>query len=700
MDLRKTIRNILFEQEKFELNESFLYRSDDSLKNVVQSMKNIFLNVKYSLEQIHKMAFFANHIKNDLQTYKNFLLLKYNKKAKKDFYEKFKSFIEEIDVDLIDVIQLKQFFNKVIQIFKNEKSTDEAKLKLEKVFDDYCNDFDDYSEKLLNKVKEKISNNEFYEPLKNINIVTSKIDLKEFLKQKYLLQIELLKLQEWVKDNGKKVLIVFEGRDAAGKGSAIQMFIENLNPKHYRVETFDIPTKEEKKKWFKRYKDRLPKEGEIVFFDRSWYNRGYVEPAMGYCEKKEYKNFMNDVNGFESKLLNSGFNVVKLWFSVSKDTQKLRFEARKSNPLKYWKFSDNDEKTMSKWDSFTKYINKMLKHTNTKECPWMIIDSNDYRNSKINAIRKVLSKFNYDEKDLSVLYESKNKKNEDKFIFLDIDGVLIEFKNEESVNHEDFNYDKDWHKEGVDNVNKLVNETGAKVVITSSYRKTKSLKELQDKFDEVGLKFKIHGITSNDKLTRGTEVEDYVKEHNIKHFVVIDDQNHDFHNVCPECFVKVTVNKGFSKENLNKAIKIFSKGLNENIKPTVVYSAVVIENDSDIKKLDDIFKKYTVNGWEKPANYHLTISPGKFPETLYLRGDLNKEVELKIESIGISDKAIAVGVSGYYTRKDNPHITIAFNKAEGGKPADSDDISNWEQIDNLSVVGTIREIGEKNIVLK
>ena len=560
MNLRKIIRDTLFKQSKSGLEEAFLYRSEDSLKNVIQSLKNLFLNVKYSLEQTHKLSFFSNHFKKDLQTYKNHLFMNYNKHSKKEFYKSFKLFIEEIDGNLIKEIELKEFLNKIIIIFKSDLSTDEAKIKLEKIFDGYCDSFDDKALKLLERVKEKISESEFYEPLKNINIVTSKIDLKEFLKQKYLLQIELLKLQEWVKDNNKKVLVIFEGRDAAGKGSAIQMFIENLNPKRLRVETFDVPTEEEKKNWFKRYKEKLPKKGEIVFFDRSWYNRGYVEPAMEYCSKEDYKNFMNNVNDFEQNVLDSGVKLVKLWFSVSKDTQKLRFESRKSNPLRYWKFSKNDEETMSKWDLFTKYINKMFKRTNTKECPWIIIDSNDERNAKINAIRKVLLRFNYDEKDPSVLYESENKKKENKYIFLDIDGVLIKFKDSKSVKHFEFNEKKFWDKEAIKDINELVKETNAKIIISSSYRKTKTIKEMEAEFKKVGLDVKIHGVTPSLKdLKRGDEVKKYVDDNNIKNFIIIDDQEHNFKDIFPDKFIHTQTSVGFTKEELEKAAKLLNK---------------------------------------------------------------------------------------------------------------------------------------------
>ena len=203
------------------------------------------------------------------------------------------------------------------------------------------------------------------------------------------LQIELLKLQEWVVENKKKVLIIFEGRDAAGKSANIEAFTDNLNPKHYRVETFDIPTEDEKKNWFKRYIKVLPKEGEIVFFDRSWYNRGIIEPAMGYCTPEQYEEFMDDVNDFEEWVLHHGIQVFKFWLDIEKSKQIARFEMRKRDPLKYWKFSDNDHKILKKWDKLSPYIERVLNETN-QHVPWKKINSDDKLNGILESIQIVL----------------------------------------------------------------------------------------------------------------------------------------------------------------------------------------------------------------------------------------------------------------------------------------------------------------------
>lgn len=231
----------------------------------------------------------------------------------------------------------------------------------------------------------------------------SKMSKTSYKKQKIQLQIEMVKLQEWAVKNGKKIAIVFEGRDAAGKGSSIKRFTEWLNPKHFRVVALGIPTEEESNNWFERYEKHLPKEGEIVFFDRSWYNRAVIEPTMGYCSKSQYKDFMSKVNDWEEKLVNDD-NIIlfKFWFSIKQDKQIERFELRKESPLKYWKFSPNDKKAINKWDVITNYKEQMFNRTSTELVPWTIIKSNDKRISRLNSMRYVLSKFDYDDKNTEI----------------------------------------------------------------------------------------------------------------------------------------------------------------------------------------------------------------------------------------------------------------------------------------------------------
>jgi len=219
----------------------------------------------------------------------------------------------------------------------------------------------------------------------------------------YDLQVDLLRMQEWVQKNGKKVAIVFEGRDAAGKGSTIKRFIERLKPSGVRVVALGIPTEEEKNNWFARYEKYLPKAGEIVFFDRSWYNRAVVEPAMGYTTEERYRDFMENVNEWESNIIESGTVLIKLWFSITKEKQLLRFKLRQDSPLKYWKFSPNDLKSMSKWDIITMYKEQMFSKTSTDKSPWVIINSNDKKVARLNAMRYVLSEIPYGDKNKNIL---------------------------------------------------------------------------------------------------------------------------------------------------------------------------------------------------------------------------------------------------------------------------------------------------------
>ena len=229
----------------------------------------------------------------------------------------------------------------------------------------------------------------------------SKIGRKQFKKELLPLQVELLKLQEHVKDTNIPVAIVMEGRDSAGKGSTIRKMTEYLDPKYYKVVALGIPTEDERKNWFKRYEQYI-EPGKITFFDRSWYNRGIVEPVMGYGSEEEYFNFMNNVNDFEQSLIDRGVLLFKFWLSITAKTQKKRFELRKNSPLKYWKFSPNDEKSIDKWDDYTKYKEKVL--TQTKEAqPWTVVDSNDKRIGTLNLLRHILKNVDYKDKDESNL---------------------------------------------------------------------------------------------------------------------------------------------------------------------------------------------------------------------------------------------------------------------------------------------------------
>jgi polyphosphate kinase 2 len=225
---------------------------------------------------------------------------------------------------------------------------------------------------------------------------------KVYRKELYYLQVELLKLQEWLRKTGKTVILVFEGRDSAGKGSSIKKFVENLNPRYYNVVALGIPTTEDRKNWWDRYKREI-KPGMINLFDRSWYNRGLVEPAMGYGSPEEYEDFMENVENFENDLVKEGDYLFKLWFSIDKPTQARRFKMRQQSPLKYWKYSPNDSKMQDLWDRFTEFKEKLFDKTSTVNHPWVIIDAEDKRISGLNAIRYILKNIPYSNKNKEIL---------------------------------------------------------------------------------------------------------------------------------------------------------------------------------------------------------------------------------------------------------------------------------------------------------
>ncbi|MCW0485651.1 polyphosphate kinase 2 [Riemerella anatipestifer] len=223
-----------------------------------------------------------------------------------------------------------------------------------------------------------------------------KIEYEDELK---LLQAELVNLQNWIKNTGKKVAIIFEGRDASGKGGTIKRFAEHLNPRAMRIVALNKPTDVERGQWyFRRYIKELPNSGEIVFFDRSWYNRAVVEPVMGFCTPEQYEEYMVQVPEFEHMLYESGTHIIKFWFSVSKDEQLFRFNSRLQNPLKKWKYSPVDEKGQELWDEFTKYKNQMFSRTHNAFSPWVVVKSDNKKRARLEAIRYVLSQFDYEGK--------------------------------------------------------------------------------------------------------------------------------------------------------------------------------------------------------------------------------------------------------------------------------------------------------------
>ncbi|WP_095533205.1 polyphosphate kinase 2 [Jiulongibacter sediminis] len=257
------------------------------------------------------------------------------------------------------------------------------------------------------------------------------IDVKKTLKNlKYedelkQLQAELVDLQQWVMKHKKRVAILFEGRDAAGKGGSIKRFTEHLNPRAMRVVALNKPTEVERGQWyFRRYIKELPEPGEIVFFDRSWYNRAVVEPVMGFCTDEQYKRFMIQVPEFEHMLYEDGVLLIKFWFSISKDEQQKRFLSRMENPLKKWKFSPVDMKGQELWDKYTYFKEEMFSNTHTSFSPWIIVKTNSKKTARLESIKYVLSRFDYSRRNSSKAH-----------LFPDPNVIMRYFRNAEQIDN-------------------------------------------------------------------------------------------------------------------------------------------------------------------------------------------------------------------------------------------------------------------------
>ncbi|MBA5249204.1 MAG: polyphosphate kinase 2 [Gammaproteobacteria bacterium] len=232
-----------------------------------------------------------------------------------------------------------------------------------------------------------------------------KMSVEEYESEKYLLQTELLKAQDWIKSRDQKIILLFEGRDAAGKGGTIKRFMEHLNPRAARVIALEKPSLTELGQWyFQRYIKHFPTNGEMVLFDRSWYNRAGVERVMGFCKNSEYLEFMRQAPLLERMLVNDGFILSKYWFSVSRQEQLRRFHLRKNDPLKRWKLSDIDLQSLNKWEQYTQARKDMFFYTNTADSPWIAIKSDDKKRARINCIRHFLHNLDYANKDTKIVF--------------------------------------------------------------------------------------------------------------------------------------------------------------------------------------------------------------------------------------------------------------------------------------------------------
>jgi polyphosphate kinase len=392
-----------------ELIQNAYQKYNDSVdfKDKMVIVTEDFYDIKEEIDLSKLDSVSVQQIKHNLITrlgeYRTYILdnISYNTKTNKIEYKNFERIEDRVILreltnefgDIVDIINISPFLRKINQLL--ELKLRNTKKRVREAFDEY-----------YKSIEERIENSK----LKNIDgeldefeSEGSLLGRKQYESEKYNIQIELLKLQEWVIKNNKKLAIVFEGRDAAGKGSTIKRFIEYLNPKGFKVVALGLPSDEEKNNWFKRYEKYLPAPGEMVFFDRSWYNRAVVEPAMGYCTEEQYTDFIKNVLSWEEDLiLKNDVILIKFWFSITKEKQLTRFELRQKSPLKYWKFSPNDAKVIDKWDIISKYKKQMFLNTTSRISPWVIVNSNDKKIGRLNAMRYLLSVVPYEGKDESV----------------------------------------------------------------------------------------------------------------------------------------------------------------------------------------------------------------------------------------------------------------------------------------------------------
>jgi polyphosphate kinase 2 len=365
-----------------------------------------FINEELRIEDVDPTTLdtLKSNFLTRLGEYKTFILanINYNFETNKVEYRDFdkievpvmmRELSNEFSEELIEELNLQTFLLKLNQILELKKRN--TKRKIRESFDEYYSSID----KRIEEIRTAGSRDDLFDEFEGEGSIVPR---RQYESEKYKIQIELLKLQEWVKKNGKKVVIVFEGRDAAGKGSTIKRFTEYLDPRGFRVVALGIPTEEEKRNWFARYESHFPNPGEIVFFDRSWYNRAVVEPAMGYCTEEQYQDFMDKVTDWEEKMIRNDVILIKLWFSITQDKQIKRFELRQKSPLKYWKFSPNDAAVLDKFEIIGNFKRQMFQQTSSRLSPWVVINSNDKKIGRLNAMRYVLSKINYDEKDTQV----------------------------------------------------------------------------------------------------------------------------------------------------------------------------------------------------------------------------------------------------------------------------------------------------------
>jgi polyphosphate kinase 2 len=526
---------ILITKEQVEklINENFFRPEDNPLDDFYECAKDLLSNLRTIIHHKHKVHFFVDRLK--------------------------KAAVRLKHVDTISTVKLQKIINALLNEYDKDivkefgilgllKNIDEKKKN--KYINNFIESLDAEVEELIGYYSNKINTDKEYDVFNIMKGSKNMLSPKEFHSKIYGLQIELLKLQEWVVDKNKRVLVIFEGRDAAGKSANIEAFTNNLNPKHCRVETFDIPTDEEKKDWFKRYIKVLPKPGEIVFFDRSWYNRGIIEPAMGYCSPEQYAEFMDDVNDFEEWVTAQGITVFKFWLDIEKEKQVARFEMRKRDPLRYWKFSENDQKILNKWDKLSPYIDKVLNETNDS-IPWKRINSDDKLNGILETIQTVLKEFNYDYKNYELFEQTEF------IIFLDFHGVVItKIHKDKNGNHDCF---RGFDREVIKNLNKLCEITGGKIVLITNCKNYCKFDDLVEVLRKYGFNGEVIGKTIEiDPEYRADQIDMWFKTNGTpRQWIVIDDKHYKDYDEFPNHIVRTKLEDGFTDKDLKKAVKIY-----------------------------------------------------------------------------------------------------------------------------------------------
>jgi len=382
-----------------------------------ESLKKEFRKLLHNIKSYFKNKDDIERLESDLirllTDYKNKIIRGEIKKIDTNFLIGIE---KEVDKDVIELLNIDTFFRGINNLKLKGKDK-----KIEDYFNEYIATIPRRLKTLYNEERDidladrdvdtediyydpYLTGKEFDEWRKVVaDAPKFRMKRRRFEIEKAGLHIELLKMRDWLANNNKKLLILTDGRDSAGKGSFIRTATENLHPAYFRINTFGVPTEEEKINWFKRYEDVLPTTQQIAFYDRSWYNRAIVEPVMGYCTTEQYEKFMKEVIPFEYNLIDNNFYLIKLWFSITDKTQEIRFKLRKTSPLKYWKFSPNDAKALEKWDSYTAYKEEMFKKTSTEKSRWVVVDSNDKRFAKLNALRYILNQIPYENKKNEIL---------------------------------------------------------------------------------------------------------------------------------------------------------------------------------------------------------------------------------------------------------------------------------------------------------